>query len=109
MNKLRSILAVLALLAAVSAVSAEEYKFTVANNTSTKITGLFAMEKGTTKWLGFNLGGGIPPGKTVPIVWGAHTNNSGCEWSIKAKYSDGSETEPSSFDFCKKTDIEFSE
>ena len=78
-----------------------EYSFTVNNNTDTKIVSLLVSEDGNN-WGKFDIGSGIDAGKSAQLVWAAHTDNSNCEWQIRAVYADGSETNPVPFDFCEE-------
>ncbi len=86
-----------------SAVNAqsEEYSFKVTNNTRTTIKKLLVAEAGK-KYGYFDIGKGIPPGKTVTLVWDKSTNNQGCVQYFKAVYSDGVESEAAEFDFCEE-------
>lgn len=80
--------------------SSEEYSFKVTNNTDTTITRLLVAEPGE-KYGYFDIGKGIPPGRTVTLVWDKSTNNQACVQYFKAVYADGSESEPAKFDFCE--------
>jgi hypothetical protein len=88
--------------------SDEEYSFTVRNTTEDKITKLLASEDGE-KYGSFDVGrAGIPAGKTVTLKWDKSTNDSNCEWFIKAVFEDGSETKAKKFDFCEEDlELEF--
>ena len=67
------------------------YAFTVHNTTNDKITKLLASEDGE-HYGSFDVGRvGIGPGQTVSLNWDKSTNNSNCEWFIKAVFDDGSE------------------
>jgi len=107
-KKLSSKLSVaLALLAVCSAASA--YEFEVSNATNVRITGIAASEDGET-WGAFDVKGGIPGRSKTTLVWSSETDNSDCEWLVKATYADGSESDPASFDFCEEDlEIVFSE
>jgi len=85
---------------AANAQSSEEYSFKVTNNTDTTIKKLLVAEPGK-KYNYFDIGKGIPPGKTVTLVWDKSTNNQACVQYFKAVYADGSESEPAKFDFCE--------
>ena len=37
----------------------------------------------------------------MTLVWDEKTETSGCEWFIKAVFSDGSEAPAKKFDFCE--------
>ena len=88
------------LVGAFSAASADEYSFVVSNASSGTIKKLLVSEDGVT-WRPFNIGNGIASGAKGTLVWDESTNDSGCEWSVKAVYADGSESEPADFDFCE--------
>jgi len=89
--------------------SASAYDFVVSNATKSKITRIQVSEDGKT-WGNFDIGTGIAAGASAKLVWSAATDNSGCEWLVKAAYADGSESEPAEFDFCEEDlEIEFSE
>lgn len=80
---------------------ADDYKFTVTNNTDTKITKILVSEDGE-EFGYFNIGGGITPGKTVTLVWDSSTNGESCEQYFKAVFSNGEESEAQKFDFCEE-------
>jgi hypothetical protein len=77
----------------------DRYKFKVHNTTKDKITKLLVSEDGK-KYGFFDVGKGIAPGETMTLVWDAET--SGCEWFIKAVFSDGAESPATKFDFCQE-------
>jgi hypothetical protein len=78
------------------------YAFTVHNTTNDKITKLLASEDGE-HYGSFDVGrAGIEPGQTVSLNWNKSTNDSNCEWFIKAVFDDGSETPAKKFDFCEE-------
>lgn len=88
---------------------AEEYSFVVKNKTESRITQLLASEDGKT-YGKFDIGRGIQAGGKVTLVWDESTNNEDCKQWIKAIFADGSESEPTIFDFCEKNlEIEFEE
>ena len=78
-----------------------EYTFKVHNTTKDRIKKLLVSEDGE-KYGSFDIGKGIGPDKTVTLQWDKSTNNSDCEWLIKAVFDDGSETPPKKFDFCEE-------
>ena len=84
-----------------------EYSFKVHNTTKDRIKKLLVSEDGE-KYGTFDIGKGIGPDKTVTLQWDKSTNNSDCEWLIKAVFDDGSETRPKKFDFCEEDlELEF--
>ncbi len=88
-------------------VSAQDYSFKVHNTTKNAIKKILVSEDGKT-WGHFDVGRGIAPGATTTLVWDNSTNNEECKQYIKAVYDDGSESEPTIFDFCeKKLELEF--
>lgn len=96
-----------AVLAALPAL-AQAYSFDITNNASQAITAIEVSEDGES-WGAFS-GNTIKPGTTVTAEWDSSTDDSGCEWQLRAKYADGSESEPASFDFCEKDlQVEFSD
>lgn len=78
-----------------------EWSFKVTNNTKYTIKKLYAAEAGA-KYKYFDIGAGIPPGKTITIVWNKKTDSEDCNQYFKAVYSDGVETEEAEFDFCEE-------
>jgi hypothetical protein len=78
-----------------------DYRFKVKNSTDSKIVKLLASPDGK-KYGQFDIGSGIKPGGVMELVWDKSTDNSNCEWYFKAKFADGSESEPVEFDFCEK-------
>ncbi len=89
---------------------AGDWHFKVTNATRSRIIRLETREKGGA-WGYFNLGGGIKPGETTRLEWDQSTNTQDCIQFIRAKFADGSTSEPAQFDFCDDLDtpIEFSE
>jgi hypothetical protein len=80
----------------------DEYSFTVHNTTNDRITKLLASEDGQN-YASFDVGkAGISPGQTVTLNWDKSTNDSRCNWFIKAVFDDGSETPAKKFDFCEE-------
>lgn len=98
--KAKLILTIAALLITTAAF-ADEYKFSVTNNTDTKIKQILVSEDGE-EYGYFNIGNGIQPGKTVTLVWDSSTNGESCEQYFKAVFSNGEESEPQKFDFCEE-------
>lgn len=92
--------AALAFSPAVNAAESDDGQFTVKNTTKTKIVKLLASEDGKN-YGNFDLGDGIAPGKTVTLNWGKNTKDTGCNWFLKAVFSDGEESEAKKFDFCE--------
>jgi len=82
---------------------AEQWYFYITNGTDAKLTGLYASEDGR-QWGKFNLGGGVPAGKSVKLIWDSSTNDESCEQYLKAVFSDGSESKSNKFDFCENLD-----
>ncbi len=78
-----------------------EYKFKVYNNTNLAIKKIQVSDDGK-KWGYFDIGSGIPAGKTVELVWDKSTDNGACEWYFKAVWSDGDVSDAAKFDFCEK-------
>lgn len=87
-------------LMSVPAFAEDEYSFKVTNNTDTKITKILVSEDGDEYGF-FNIGNGIPAGKTVTLVWHSSTNGESCEQFFKAVFANGEESEPQKFDFCE--------
>ena len=79
---------------------ADEDSFKVHNNSGIKITQILVSEDGQT-WGNFDIGSGINPGATVELVWDESTEDEDCKQYFKAVFSDGSESDPSMFDFCE--------
>lgn len=80
---------------------AEDYSFTVTNNTDTKIKKILVSEDGEEYGF-FNIGNGINPGKTVTLVWHSSTEGENCEQYFKAVFANDEESEPQKFDFCEE-------
>ena len=110
-NMMRAGLLVAALaLPVLNATAADQWHFKVKNATESRITKLEVSED-KKEWGNFEIGRGIAPGKTETMVWDSSTDDEGCDQWIRAKFSDGSYSEPSKQNFCEdlETPIEFSE
>ena len=94
-----SVLIIAVMLMSVSAFA--DHKFDVTNNTNTKITKILVSEDGE-EYGQFNIGSGIPAGKTVTLVWDESTNGESCQQYFKAVFSNGEESEAQQFDFCEE-------
>ena len=104
LNKAAVFLCVCALLAfaAISLHATEDsYSFRVHNTTKHTITKLLASDDGKD-YGDFDIGDGIPPGKTVTLVWDESTDDENCKQWFKAVYDDGEESEAVKFDFCEE-------
>lgn len=96
---MRGLLCALALLMASPAAFAE-YAFQIENNTDSKIVAIVVSEDGED-WGAFDIGSGIPAGRTADLVWDSSTDGSGCGWYFMARFDDGSDSDLVAFDFCE--------
>ncbi len=101
--KIRTIIIAAAATLALSipAFADDEYSFKVHNNTDSKIAKILVSEDGEEYGF-FNIGSGIPAGKTVTLVWDKSTNGESCEQYFKAVFANNEESEPQKFDFCEE-------
>ena len=99
--KIRTLLVAVSLLVVSSAAFADDYKFSVHNNTDRAIKKILVSEDGE-EYGYFNIGKGIKPGATVELVWDSSTNGESCEQFFKAVFDNGEESEASKFDFCEE-------
>ncbi len=84
---------------------ANDYTFTVTNNSSAPIREVLVSEDGEN-WGYFDLGGtSIPPRGTVELEWDESTNSAGCDWWLQVVFSDGEESNAAEFDFCDNPKI----
>ena len=81
------------------------WTFNVTNSTSETIVNLEAREEGTSEWGSF--AGNLAPGESATFEWGASTDNSSCNWELRATYSNGEAGPPATFNFCETTDLVF--
>ncbi|NUN65120.1 hypothetical protein HCU40_10225 [Pseudanabaena biceps] len=91
------------LVANVASVSAEQWYFYARNSSSATMTNLLVSETGNN-WGAFDIGSGIASGEQAKLVWDSSTNSESCNQYIKAVFSDGSESTPAKFNFCKDLD-----
>lgn len=85
----------------------DAYRFKVHNTTQNTIKKVLVSEDGK-KYGYFDIGKGIPPGRTVELVWDKSTNGQSCHQFFKAVFDDGEETRPVKFDFCEEgLELEF--
>ena len=89
------------------AASQEKISFRVHNKSNLKIVKLLLSEDGE-RYGHFNIGAGIKAGANVLLAWETGTEDETCEQFVKAVFSDGSESEPTQFNFCEEhLEIEF--
>lgn len=84
-------------------VYAESYYFFVKNASDSRIVKLEVSEN-KRKWGYFDIGGGIAIGKKVRLEWDSNAEGQSCEQWMRAKFADGSTSEPSKLDFCEDLD-----
>jgi len=96
-------IATLGLFTKVAPASAEQWYFWVKNDSDAKLQKLLVSED-KHKWGYFDIGAGIAPGAQEKMVWDSSTNTQSCTQWIKAEFSDGQESEPARFNFCKDLD-----
>ncbi|PZU91813.1 MAG: hypothetical protein DCE90_19365 [Pseudanabaena sp.] len=87
----------------VASVCAEQWYFYVRNSSDAVMTNLLVSETGK-KWGEFDIGDGIGSGEKAKLIWDSSTDNESCEQYIKAVFSDGTESTPTKFNFCKDLD-----
>ncbi len=101
----RSIVHLLALTAVLlvgtTSAFADDYKFSVHNNTNQAIKKILVSQDGEEYGF-FNIGNGIKAGATVELVWDESTNGESCSQFFKAVFASGEESEPVEFDFCEE-------
>lgn len=97
-------------LPALQASAKGEWHFVVKNKTTSKITKL-QVSQDKKEWGDFDIDSGIGAGKTETLVWDSSTDGENCEQWIRAKFADGTFSDPSKQDFCTDLDtpIEFTE
>lgn len=83
--------------------SASDYYFFVENKSSSRIVKL-EVSQDKKKWGQFDIGRGIGKGKSSKLVWDESTDDEDCEQWVRAKFADGSASEPAQFDFCQAMD-----
>ena len=89
------------------AASQEKISFRVHNKSNLKIVKLLVSQDGV-EYGHFNIGAGIKAGATILLAWEAGTEDETCEQYVKAVFSEGSESEPTQFNFCEENlEIEF--
>lgn len=94
-------------LAMLSGSAFAEYSFNLSNNTDSKIVKIEVTDDGET-WGRFDIGSGIAAGTASKLVWDASTDDGACEWTFRATFADGSESEDVDFDFCEEDlELEF--
>lgn len=83
--------------------AAEQWYFHVDNDSDSRIVKLEVSEN-RKSWGYFDIGRGIAPGKSAKLTWDASTNDEGCKQWVRAKFADGSSSEPVKIDFCEDLD-----
>lgn len=100
---LATVIGTLSLVAKVSPAAAEQWYFWVQNNSEAQLQRLLVSQDRKT-WSYFDIGEGIAPGDSAQLIWDESTNNQSCNQWIKAEFSDGEESAPARFNFCKDLD-----
>ena len=86
---------------------ADDYSFTVSNNSDQDIVKIEVSEDGKS-WGPFNIGSGIPAGEDAELVWDESTNDSDCNWQFRATFEEGFVAYSDFIDFCEDgVNIEF--
>lgn len=107
MHFLKTALLALAASGLIATAHAEDYSFTVNNNSDSKIVRIQVSEDGSD-WGDFDIGSGIPAGASVELTWAEHTNDAGCVWQFAATFADGTTSDSVAFDFCEEDlELEF--
>lgn len=83
--------------------SASDYYFFVDNQSSSRIVKL-EVSQDKKKWGQFDIGRGIGKGKSSKLVWDDSTDDEECEQWMRAKFADGTSSEPAQIDFCQAMD-----
>lgn len=93
-------LAFLCLCLAAGSAFAEDYTFTVENNSDQDIVTIEVSEDGYT-WEYFNIGRGIRADSSELLAWDESTNNRGCDWRFRATFEEGYVAYADWIDFCE--------
>lgn len=105
--RLQTALLALAITGLIGTAHAEDYRFTVNNNSDSRIVRIQVSEDGRN-WGDFDIGGGIEAGASAELVWAESTNDAGCVWQFAASFADGTTSDPVAFDFCEEgLELEF--
>lgn len=96
----RALLSLALLALAPASVLAQNYTFTVNNNSDQDIVGIEVSEDGES-WAPFNIGSGIGAGDSSELVWDSSTDDSSCEWRFRATFEEGYVAYSDFIDFCE--------
>lgn len=85
-----------------------QWYFYVANKSDSRLVKLQVSED-RKNWGHFDIGSGIKSGQKVKLTWDASTDDESCDQWIRAKFADGTTSDPEQFNFCDDLDdpIEF--
>ncbi|MBD8527917.1 hypothetical protein [Pseudomarimonas arenosa] len=97
----RRLLAYCLALAMFSPAIADDYRFTVSNNSDQDIVRIEVSEDGES-WAPFDIGSGIPAEESAVLVWDESTDDSNCEWRFRATFEEGYVAYSDSIDFCEE-------
>ena len=90
----------LALIAAAAPASANDYRFTVSNNSDQDIVKVEVSEDGKS-WAPFDIGRGIAAEDSEELIWDESTDDSDCEWQFRATFEEGYVAYSDFIDFCE--------
>lgn len=98
---MRRLLLVTAISSLVSfAAVAQNYSFTVNNNSDTDIVKIEVSEDAES-WAPFQIGRGIAAEDSAELVWDSSTDDSDCEWQFRATFRGGFVAYSDWIDFCE--------
>jgi hypothetical protein len=79
---------------------AQNYTFTVNNNSDTDIVRIEVSEDAES-WSPFQIGGGIAAEDSAELMWDSSTDNSDCNWQFRATFRGGFVAYSDWIDFCE--------
>lgn len=82
--------------------------FTLHNKTSHEMVALYVSPSSKNNWGPNVLSGTVPSGQDATFTWSKDASDE-CNWDVRGEYADGSHAEVDNVDFCKVTDVTFTD
>lgn len=82
--------------------------FTLHNRTSHEMVAMYVSPSSKDSWGPNVLSGTVPAGADATFTWSPNASDE-CNWDVRGEYADGSHAEVTDVDFCKVSEVTFTD